>query len=175
VKAALFVLGGLGVIVFVVVRQRRSDRFEQRSLLFPVALGGYGGFVLYGTSRHHTLTFVSAALLTASAVASIVFGVLRGRTMELFTRGDELWQRASWTTIVAGWGGLLVTRLVLIGIAAAVGATLAASPTSIPLMLGITLATQTVVVGRRARDTGLAIAPSRRTRRRSRRRGRHPI
>jgi hypothetical protein len=46
---------------------------------------------------------------------------------------------------------LLLVRLGLIGTAAAVGATLAASPTSIPLMLAITLAAQMLVVGERAK------------------------
>jgi hypothetical protein len=36
------VLGGLAVVVFFIVRQRRSDRFTERSLLFPIGLGIYG-------------------------------------------------------------------------------------------------------------------------------------
>ena len=92
------------------------------------------------------------------------------RTIELFVRGGELWERASWTTIGAGWGGLLVTRLALIGVATAIGAKLAASPTSIPIMLAITLGTQMLVERQRARAAGLPIAPSRRARLSSRRR-----
>ena len=69
-------------------------------------------------------------------------------------------------------GGLLATRVALIALASAVGAHLAASPTSIPIMLAITLAAQMVVVGQRARATGVTIAPSRRERRRTRRRER---
>lgn len=41
--------------------------------------------------------------------------------------------------------GLLVTRIVLIGVATAIGAKLAASPTSIPIMLAITLGVQMLV------------------------------
>ena len=171
-RAALYVLGGLAVIAFFVVRQRRSDRFEQRSLLFPIGLGIYGALLLNGTSRHDPVTFASAALLCVSAVASIAFGVIRGRTIELFLREGELWERATWTTIAGGWGGLLVTRVVLIGLASAIGAQLAASPTSIPLMLAVTLAAQMLVVGQRARATGATIAPPRRGRRRARRRDR---
>jgi hypothetical protein len=99
----------------------------------------------------------------------VVFGVFRGRTMELFVRDGELWERASWTTIVAGWGGLLVTRVFLIGLAVAIGATLAASPTRIPLLLAITLGAQILVVGQRAHATGASVAPSRRATRRARR------
>jgi hypothetical protein len=108
-------------------------------------------------------------LLLVSALASIGFGVVRGRTIELFERSGELWERASWTTIGVGWGGLLATRLLLIGVATAIGAKVAASPTSIPLMLAITLGTQMLVVRERAGGTGVPIAPSRRLRRRSRR------
>jgi hypothetical protein len=169
VKDALLVLGGLAVIVFFVVRQRRSDRFRERTLLFPIGLGIYGVVLMNDTSKRHPLTAASGALLTLSAVASIVFGVVRGRTIELSVRDGVLWERATWRTIGVGWGGLLVTRIALIAVATAVGAELAASATSIPLMLAITLATQILLVGQRAKDIGAAVAPSGR-RRRSRRR-----
>ena len=168
-KDAIYVLGGLAVVVFFVVRERRSDRFRERSLLFPAALGIYGVVLLTDTTSHHALSAASTVLLVLSAAASVGFGVIRGKTIELFERGGELWERASWTSIAVGWGGLLVTRVSLIAVAAAVGATVAASPTSIPLMLAITLAAQMLVVRQRARGTGLAIAASRRARRRSRR------
>jgi hypothetical protein len=165
-KDALYVLGGLAVVTFFIVRQRRSDRFRERTLLFPLALGVYGIVLLTDTSKHLALTLASTVLLTLSALASIGFGVVRGRTIELFERGGELWERASWRTIGVGWGGLLTVRLVLIGAAGAVGAKLAASPTSIPLMLAITLAAQMLVVRSRAHETGVAIASARRRRRR---------
>jgi uncharacterized membrane protein YoaK (UPF0700 family) len=65
------------------VRQRRSDRFRERSLLFPLALGAYGAVLLTQTSEHDSLTTASAVLLLSSAVASISFGVIRGQTIEL--------------------------------------------------------------------------------------------
>lgn len=164
-KPALYVLGGLAVVVFFIVRQRRSDRFRERSLIFPLALGAYGVVVLTDTTKHHALTAASGVLLVLSAVASVGFGVLRGRTIELFERAGELWERASWTTIAIGWGGLVVIRVALIAVAAVVGAKVAASPATIPLMLAITLAAQMLVVRQRARATGVAIAPSRRRRR----------
>jgi|SRR5580765_2561739 len=169
-KDAIYVLGGLAVVVFFIVRQRRSDRFRERSFLFPIALGIYGGVLLTNTSKHLSLNVPSAVLLILSALASIGFGVIRGRTIELFVRGGELWERASWTTIGAGWGGLLVTRIVLIGVATAIGAKLAASPTSIPIMLAITLGAQMLAERQRARAAGMPIAPSRRAQLRSRRR-----
>ena len=168
-KDAIYVLGGLVVVAFFIVRQRRSDRFRERSLLFPIALGIYGIVLITDTTRHQALTVASALLLVLSAAASIGFGVIRGRTIELFMRGGELWERASWTTIGVGWGGLLVARVALIGIAAAIGAKVAASPTSIPLMLAVTLGAQMIVVRERAKASGVPIAPSRRPSTRSRR------
>jgi hypothetical protein len=156
VKDAIYVLGGVALVAFLVVRQRRSGRFRERSLLFPIALGAYGVVLLTRTSEHEALTTTSAAILILSAVASVLFGVVRGRTIELFVRGGELWERASWTTIGVGWGGLVVTRLMLIAVAAAIGAKVASSPTSIPLMLAITLAAQMLVVRGRARASGLS-------------------
>jgi hypothetical protein len=136
----------------------RSERFRERTLLFPIGLGIYGVVLLSDTPKHHTLSVASTALLFPSAVASLGFGVLRGRTIELFIRGGELWERASWTTIAAGRGALLLTRVALIGIAAAIGAQVAASPTSIPLMLAITLGAQMIVVRQRARATAVRVA-----------------
>jgi hypothetical protein len=161
VRAAIYVLAGLAIVVFFIVRQRRSDRFRERSLLLPLALGIWGVVALADTTKHHALGVASAALVLLSAAASAGFGVLRGRTIDLFEHAGELWERASWTTIAVGWGGLVVTRIALIAIAAAVGATVAASPASIPLMVAITLATQMIVVRQRARSSGVAIAPSR--------------
>jgi uncharacterized membrane protein YoaK (UPF0700 family) len=169
-KDALYVVIAVGVVAFFIVRQRRSDRFRERSLLFPLALGVYGAVLLTQTSEHHSLTTPSAVLLLSGAVASIAFGVIRGLTIELCMRGEELWERASWTTIGVGWGGLVVTRIALIAIAAAVGAKVASSPTSIPLMLAITLATQMLVVRARARELGVVGGPSSRQPRRSARR-----
>ena len=169
-RDAVYVVGGLAIVAFFIARQRRSERFEQRSLLIPAALAVYGLVLLDHTSKQDPFTASSALLLTLSAVASIVFGVFRGRTIELFVREGELWERASWANLGIGWGGLLIVRLGLIATAAALGATLAASPTSIPLMLAITLAAQMVVVAERARSTGAVIAPSRRERRRARHR-----
>jgi len=168
-RDAIYVVGGLAIVAFFIARQRRSERFEQRSLLLPAALAIYGLVLLDHTLQRDPFTASSALLLILSAVASIVFGVFRGRTIELFVRDGELWERATWTNLGVGWGGLLLVRLGLIATAAAIGATLAASPTSIPLMLAITLAAQMVVVAERARSTGAAIAPSRRERRRARR------
>jgi hypothetical protein len=169
-KDAIYVLGGLAVVVFFIVRQRRSDRFRERSLLFPIALGIYGVVLLTDTSKHVSINVASVVLLILSGLASVGFGVIRGRTIELFVRGGELWERASWVTIGAGWGGLLVTRVVLIGVATAIGARLAASPTSIPIMLAITLGVQMLVERHRARAVGIPIAPSRRAQLSARRR-----
>jgi hypothetical protein len=169
-RDALYVAIAVGVVAFFIVRQRRSDRFRERSLLFPLALGAYGAVLLTQTSEHDSLTTASAVLLLLSAVASVSFGVIRGLTIELFMRGEELWERASWTTIGVGWGGLVVTRIALIATAAALGAKVASSPASIPLMLAITIATQMLVVKARARELGVVAGPSSRRPRRSARR-----
>jgi hypothetical protein len=170
VKAAIYVLAGLAIVVFFIVRQRRSDRFRERSFLFPLILGVWGIAALDDTKRHHALSVASIGLLALSAAASIGFGVIRGRTIELFERAGELWERATWTTIAVGWGGLVVTRVALITVATAAGATVAASPSSIPLMVAVTLGTQMLVVRQRARTMGVPIAAAPRTRRRLRRR-----
>ena len=166
-RAVLYVLGGLAIITFFVIRQRRSDRYRERSLILPLVLGLYGLALLRSTWRHDRLTVASIVLLVLSASASVGFGVFRGRTINLFVRDGELWEQASWRTIGVGWGGLLVARVALIGIAGLVGARLAASPTSIPLMIAITLAAQMLLVTERARafDVPVTRSPRRRLRR----------
>jgi hypothetical protein len=154
VRPVLYVLISLAVVLFFIVRQRRSEPFRERSFLLPLALGVYGAVELVNISEHDALTTASAALLVVSVMASIGFGVIRGRTIELSVRGGELWERASWKTIGIGWVGLIATRLALIAVAAAVGAKVAESPASIPIMLAITLAAQILVVRARAREAG---------------------
>lgn len=163
-RAVLYVLGGLAIITFFVIRQRRSDRYRERSLILPLVLGLYGLALLRSTWRHDRLTVASIVLLVLSASASVGFGVFRGRTIKLFVRDGELWEQASWRTIGVGWGGLLVARVALIGIAGLVGARLAASPTSIPLMIAITLAAQMLLVTERARAFGVPVTRSHRRR-----------
>jgi predicted membrane channel-forming protein YqfA (hemolysin III family) len=65
-KDALYVIGGLAVITFFIVRQRRSDRFRERSIFFPIALGIYGVILLTDTSKHLSLNVASAVLLILS-------------------------------------------------------------------------------------------------------------
>jgi len=168
-RTALYALGGLAIVTIFIVRQRRSDRYRDRSLILPLVLGLYGLALLRGTWQHDRLTLASILLLGLSALASIWFGVFRGRTINLFVREGELWEQASWRTIGVGWGGLLATRIALIGLAALLGARLAASPTSVPLMIAITLAAQMLVVGERSRgfDVPAARSGSRRRRRRA--------
>src|SRR5437763_8317648 len=167
-RTALYALGGLAIVTIFIVRQRRSDRYRDRSLILPLVLGLYGLALLRGTWRHDRLTLASILLLGLSALASIWFGVFRGRTINLFVREGELWEQASWRTIGVGWGGLLATRIALIGLAALLGARLAASPTSVPLMIAITLAAQMLIVGERARGFEVPAAHSGRRRRRRR-------
>ena len=151
-EPVVFVLIALVLIPLFIVRQRRSERFRERSFFFPLALGAYGAVVLVNISERDAITTASAVLLIVSAVASIGFGVIRGRTVELSLRGGEVWERASWTTIGVGWIGLVAARLALIVLAAGIGAKVAASPASIPVMLAFTLAAQMLVVRARARQ-----------------------
>ena len=167
-RTALYALGGLAIVAVFIVRQRRCDRYRDRSLILPLVLGLYGLALLRGTWRHDRLTLASGALLLLSAAASVAFGVFRGRTIDLFASGGELWEQASWRTIGVGWGGLLVTRLALIGVAGAIGARFAASPTSIPLMIAITLGAQMLIVADRARGFDVPVARSDRRGRRRR-------
>ena len=104
-KDALYVVIAVGVVAFFIVRQRRSDRFRERSLLFPLALGVYGAVLLTQTTEHDSL---DDRIRRAAAHERARFSLLRRDSRpddRAFMRGEELWERASWTTIGVGWGG----------------------------------------------------------------------
>ena len=77
-RTTLYALGGLAIVTIFIVRQRRSDRYRDRSLILPLVLGLYGLALLRGTWRHDRLTLASILLLCLSALASVAFGVFRG-------------------------------------------------------------------------------------------------
>ncbi|HEX3332279.1 MAG TPA: hypothetical protein VHS27_20320 [Gaiellales bacterium] len=79
-RTGLYALGGLAIIAFFIMRQRRSDRYRERSLILPLALGVCGIALLRGTWQRDRLTVASIALLGLSALASsdsACFGVGR--------------------------------------------------------------------------------------------------
>jgi hypothetical protein len=73
-------------------------------------------------------------------------------------RGGHLWaqlpKRGLWL-----WGGLIISRLAISGIAHASGADLAAGTTAILLVLGLNRAAQALVVVPRAIAAGIPFAP----------------
>jgi uncharacterized membrane protein YoaT (DUF817 family) len=92
----------------------------KRLLILPVLLTVLGITDLTGSSAPR-LTPKDIAFLVVSVAVSAVLGAARGATIELYPNQGELWQRYRRST-VALWIALITTKLVLVAIASAAGA-----------------------------------------------------
>ena len=59
-RDAIYVIGGLAIIAVFVLRQRRSERFQERSLFIPAALAVYGLVLVDHTLRRDPFTALRA-------------------------------------------------------------------------------------------------------------------
>lgn len=101
---------------------------------------------------------MDVALLAVSAVIAIALGLGLGAMTRSERRDGHLWaqlpERALWL-----WGGLIVSRLVITGVAHVTGAHVAAGSTAILLMLGLNRAAQALAIVPRAIAAGIPFAP----------------
>jgi hypothetical protein len=155
--SVLTVLAVIGIIVYVVGQQLVGSALSgKRLVVLPVVLTVIGIADLSGHGSHPGATDI--ALLVVSAAIAIAIGVGLGMMTRLERRDGHLWAqlpvRGLWL-----WGGLIVSRLAIIGVAHAAGAHVAASITAILLMLGLNRAAQALVVVPRAISAGIPFAP----------------
>ena len=153
----LTVLAVIGIIVYVVGQQLAGSALSgKRLVVLPAVLTVIGIADLSGHGSHPGAADV--ALLIVGAVIAVATGVSLGVMTRLDRRDGHLWaqlpMRGLWL-----WGGLIVSRLVIIGAAHAAGAHVAASTTAILLMLGLNRAAQALVVVPRAISAGIPFAP----------------
>jgi hypothetical protein len=134
-------------------RMRGQPLNARRLLVLPVVITVVRVTDLTGSSAPR-LSGTDVGFLAAGLAISVVLGAARGATIELYPNGGELWQRYRPVTVVA-WVTLVVTKLVLAGIAFAAGASAGGGTHSLLLSLGASLIAEAAVVGPRARSTGL--------------------
>jgi hypothetical protein len=150
----LTVLAVIGIIVYVVGQQVVGSPVSgKRLVVLPAVLTVIG---IADIGGHPGATDI--ALLIVSALIAIAIGVGLGTMTRLERRDGYLWAqlpvRGLWL-----WGGLIVGRLLVTGIAHAAGAHVAAGTTAILLMLGLNRAAQALVVVPRAISAGIPFAP----------------
>lgn len=153
----LTVLVAIGVIVYVIGQQVAGSALSgKRVVVLPAALTVIGILDISGSKAHPDATDI--VLLVVSAAIAIGTGAGLGTMTRLERRDGYLWaqlpKRGLWL-----WGGLLVSRLAIIGIAHGAGAHVAAGTAAILLMLGLNRAAQALVVVPRAITAGIPFAP----------------
>ncbi|MFC4032272.1 DUF1453 domain-containing protein [Streptomyces polygonati] len=153
----LELLAAIGVVVLVIGRQLRGEPLRgKRLVLLPVILTVIGAVDLGKGGRHPTATDIACVAVSALIAAGI--GAAQGGVLRLEHRGGGLWgtmpARGLWL-----WGGLVASRLVMMAVAAGMGAHVAASTAPILLMLGINRLGQAAVVVPRSLASGIPFAP----------------
>jgi hypothetical protein len=155
--SVLTVLAVIAVIVFVIGQQIVGGSLRgKRVIVFPVILTVIGIAELSSSKIHPHATDV--VLLVVSAAVAIAIGAALGAMTRLERRDGHLWaqlpKQGLWL-----WGGLIVSRLLITGIADVSGAHVAAGTAAILLMLGLNRAAQAAVVVPRAIAAGIPFAP----------------
>ena len=150
----LTVLAVIGIIVYVVGQQVVGSPVSgKRLVLLPAVLTVIG---IADIGGHPGATDV--ALLVVSAVIAIAIGVSLGAMTRLEPRDGHLWAQLPKRGLLL-WAALIVSRVLITGIADASGAHVAAGTTAILLMLGLNRAAQALVVVPRAISAGIPFAP----------------
>lgn len=153
----LTVVAAIGIIVYVVGRQVVGSAVSgKRLIVLPAVLVVVGILDLTGHNSHPDAADV--LLLAVSGVIAIAVGLGLGAMTRLERRDGYLWaqqpKQGLWL-----WGGLIVSRLAIVGIGHVAGAQLASGTTAILLTLGLNRAAQALVVAPRAIAAGIPFAP----------------
>jgi hypothetical protein len=155
--SVLTVFAVIAIIVFVIGQQIVGSSLRgKRVIVLPAILTVIGIADVSGSKVHPGATDV--ALLVVSAAVAIAIGAALGAITRLERRDGHLWaqlpKQGLWL-----WGGLIVSRLLITGIAHVSGAHVAAGTAAILLMLGLNRAAQAAVVVPRAIAAGIPFAP----------------
>ncbi|UUV30467.1 DUF1453 domain-containing protein [Amycolatopsis roodepoortensis] len=144
----------VAVVVVIVVRRLRGEPLVAREVFgAPVVLLAIG---VYGLTKLEHFTFTDGAWLVLGSVVGCVLGAVRATTTKLFERDGVLWLRyTGWT-----FGVWVLSMLVNFGVgflATMAGAHPDARP--VTLSIGVSLLGEALVLGMRAKTTGLPYAP----------------
>lgn len=146
------------VIGFVIGRQLIGEPLRgKRVVMLPVVLTVIGLTDL-GGSHHQPVTPTDIACLVVGGLLVTGIGLAQGCVTRLESRDGALWGQMP----VKGlwlWALLIATRLAMTGVAVMLGAHVAASSSTILLMLGINRLAQAAVVVPRAMSAQISFAP----------------
>jgi hypothetical protein len=144
----------IGIIVYVVAQQLVGSAVRgKRLVVLPAVLTVIGVLSLGGRPDA-----IDIGLLVVGGAVAVAIGAGLGAMTRLEQRGGYLWTQVSKHGLWL-WAGLILSRVVMAGIAHATGAHVAASTGAILLMLGLNRAAQALVVVPRAIAAGIPFAP----------------
>lgn len=155
--SVLTVLAAIGIIVYIIGQQLVGGPLPGKRLVVLPAILTVIGILDIGGSHPGAMDVL---LLSVSAVIAITLGAGLGAMTHLERRDGGLWARLPKQGLWL-WIGLLVSRLIMIGIAHVAGAHVAAGTSAILLMLGLNRAAQALVIVARAITAGIPFAPER--------------
>jgi hypothetical protein len=147
-------LAVIGIFAYVIAQQLAGSPVTgKRLIVLPAVLSVIGILNISGKPGA-----MDIGLMAVSGVIAIAVGLGLGAMTRLEQRGGYLWAQVSKRGLWL-WGGLIISRVLLVGIADAAGAHVAASTGVILLMLGLNRIAQALVVASRAIAAGIPFAP----------------
>jgi hypothetical protein len=153
----LEIVVGVAVVMYVIGRQLVGEPLRgKKVVVLPIVLTVIGVIDLSGNKERVKPVDIAFLALGAAVVAGI--GLALGRITRLESRNGALWGQLP----VKGlwlWLLLIVSRVLIMAIADGADAKVAASTSSILLMLGINRLAQAAVILPRAMSAGTAFAP----------------
>ena len=155
--SVLTVLAAVAVVVFVIGQQLVGSAVRGRRLIVLPAVLTVIGVAELSNSHVHPGA-LDVLLLGTSAAVAIAVGLCLGAMTRIERRDGHLWtqlpKQGLWL-----WLGLIVSRLVISGVAHVSGAHVAAGTSAILLTLGLNRLAQALVVAPRAVAAGIPFAP----------------
>jgi hypothetical protein len=146
----------VAIVVYVIGRQLVGEPLRGRRLVvLPAVLTVIGAVDLHSAGP---VRAVDIACLAVGGLVAVGIGVAQGIVTRLESRAGALWAQLP----VKGlwlWLGLVVSRLAVTGVAVGAHAHVAASSSTILLMLGINRLSQSAIVVPRAIAAGIPFAP----------------
>jgi hypothetical protein len=128
----------------------------RRVILLPVILTAVGVADVGGKGRH--LAVADIVCLVVGGLIVVAIGLVQGKALRLSSRDGSLWAQMPLNGLWL-WLALVGSRVLMTLVASGVDAKVAASSTTIVLMLGINRLAQAAAVVFRARVAGIPFAP----------------
>lgn len=155
--SVLEILAVVAIVVYVIGRQLIGEPLRgRRLLLLPVILVVIGATSLTGHGQHFVASDI--IIIGVGGLVAAGIGVAQGFRMRLDSRNGTLWGQMPVSSLW-WWLALVISRVIMITVASAIGAHIAAGTAPILLTLGINRLAQAAVVAPRALAAGISFSP----------------